>query len=33
MTFADLLRGDSVFLDANTLVYHFEPHPSRSRAS
>jgi hypothetical protein len=26
MTFADLLRGDSVFLDANTLVYHFEPH-------
>jgi predicted nucleic acid-binding protein len=28
MTFADLLRGDSVFLDANTLVYHFEPHPT-----
>jgi len=28
MTFADLLRGDSLFLDANTLVYHFEPHPT-----
>ena len=27
MTFADLLRGESVFLDANTLVYHFQPHP------
>jgi predicted nucleic acid-binding protein len=26
MTFADLVRGDSVFLDANTFVYHFEPH-------
>ncbi len=23
MTFADLKAGDSVFLDANTLVYHF----------
>jgi predicted nucleic acid-binding protein len=23
MTFADLKTGDSVFLDANTLVYHF----------
>ncbi len=23
MTFADLTAGDSVFLDANTLIYHF----------
>jgi predicted nucleic acid-binding protein len=28
MTFADLVRGDPLFLDANTLVYHFEPHPT-----
>jgi predicted nucleic acid-binding protein len=27
MIFADLVSGDSVFLDANTLVYHFSPHP------
>lgn len=27
MIFADLLPGESVFVDANTLVYHFEPHP------
>src|SRR5437899_1221519 len=27
MIFVDLLQDDSVFLDANTLVYHFEPHP------
>jgi hypothetical protein len=27
MTFADLLAGDSVFVDANTLTYHFQPHP------
>jgi predicted nucleic acid-binding protein len=27
MTFDDLAAGQSVFLDANTLVYHFEPHP------
>jgi predicted nucleic acid-binding protein len=27
MIFADLQAGASVFLDANTLVYHFEPHP------
>ncbi len=27
MTFADLLAGASIFLDANTLVYHFGPHP------
>ncbi len=26
MTFADLVRGDSVFLDANTFVFHFQPH-------
>jgi predicted nucleic acid-binding protein len=23
MTFADVVAGDTVFLDANTLVYHF----------
>ena len=28
MIFADLGNGDAVFLDANTLVYHFEPHPT-----
>ena len=27
MTFADLVSGQSVFLDANTFVYHFQPHP------
>lgn len=27
MTFADLAGGARVFLDANTLVYHFGPHP------
>lgn len=27
MTFADLAKGARVFLDANTLVYHFSPHP------
>ncbi|MGP0064787.1 MAG: type II toxin-antitoxin system VapC family toxin [Isosphaeraceae bacterium] len=27
MTFADLVNGDSVFLDANTLIYYFGPHP------
>jgi predicted nucleic acid-binding protein len=26
MTFADLVAGQQVFLDANTLVYHFGPH-------
>jgi predicted nucleic acid-binding protein len=26
MTFAELAHGDSVFLDANIFVYHFEPH-------
>lgn len=27
MTFADLVPGDAVFVDANTLTYHFEPRP------
>ncbi len=27
MTFADLPRGSSVFVDANTFVYHFTAHP------
>ncbi|HBI44034.1 MAG TPA: hypothetical protein DDY78_14460 [Planctomycetales bacterium] len=27
MTFADLPGGTAVFVDANTLVYHFQPHP------
>jgi predicted nucleic acid-binding protein len=27
MTFADLQTGDAVFLDANTLIYHFTNHP------
>ena len=27
MTFADLLAGDMVFVDANVLIYHFAPHP------
>jgi hypothetical protein len=26
MTFAHLQAGDSVFVDANTLVYHFSAH-------
>src|SRR5229473_4166456 len=26
MNFADLARGDAILLDANTFVYHFEPH-------
>src|SRR5262249_38798234 len=28
MTFDDLQSGDTVFLDANTLIYHFTNHPS-----
>lgn len=28
MIFADLPAGASIFLDANTLVYHFGPHPT-----
>ncbi len=27
MTFADLVVGESVFLDANTLIYHFTTNP------
>jgi predicted nucleic acid-binding protein len=27
MTFADLVAGDAVFVDANTFTYHFQPHP------
>jgi predicted nucleic acid-binding protein len=27
MTFADLATGDSVFVDANTLIHLFQPHP------
>lgn len=27
MTFDDLVMGDQVFVDANTLTYHFQPHP------
>jgi predicted nucleic acid-binding protein len=26
MTFANLATGDALFVDANTLTYHFEPH-------
>jgi hypothetical protein len=26
MIFADLQAGESIFLDATTLVYHFGPH-------
>jgi predicted nucleic acid-binding protein len=26
VNFANLANGDSVFVDANTLTYHFEPH-------
>jgi predicted nucleic acid-binding protein len=28
MIFADLASGDSVFVDANALIYHFSPHPA-----
>jgi predicted nucleic acid-binding protein len=28
MIFADLLAGDSVFVDANILIYHFAPDPT-----
>ena len=27
MTFADVSAGESLFLDANPLVYHFAPDP------
>jgi predicted nucleic acid-binding protein len=32
MTFADLPAGAAVFVDANTLVYHFQPHPALGAA-
>jgi predicted nucleic acid-binding protein len=28
MIFADLVAGDAVFVDANTLIYYFGPHPT-----
>jgi predicted nucleic acid-binding protein len=28
MIFADLAAGDSVFLDANTFIYHYSPDPT-----
>jgi predicted nucleic acid-binding protein len=28
MTFADLLAGDAVFLDANVFIFHFGPDPA-----
>jgi predicted nucleic acid-binding protein len=28
MTFADLVAGDAVFVDANVFTYHFQPHPT-----
>jgi predicted nucleic acid-binding protein len=28
MILTDLVDGDSIFLDANILVYHFAPHPT-----
>lgn len=28
MIFPDLAAGDHVFLDANTFIYHFGPHPT-----
>jgi predicted nucleic acid-binding protein len=31
-TFASLASGASIFLDANTLVYHFQPHPTLGAA-
>jgi len=27
MTFLELAAGEALFLDANTLIYHFTPHP------
>ena len=27
MILAGLVAGDAVFVDANILTYHFEPHP------
>jgi predicted nucleic acid-binding protein len=28
MKFGDLVVGDAVFIDANVLTYHFQPHPT-----
>ena len=28
MIFANLATGEAVFVDANTLIYHFGPHPT-----
>jgi hypothetical protein len=32
MTFADLVAGDTIFQDANTLVYHFTSDPQYGTA-
>jgi predicted nucleic acid-binding protein len=32
MTFADIPPGQAVFVDANTLVYHYIPHPTLQSA-
>ena len=32
MILADLLAGESVFLDANIGIYHFSPHPTLGAA-
>lgn len=32
MTFPDLQTGDAVFVDANTLIYHFTNHPKYGAA-
>ena len=32
MTFADLQRGEAIFVDANTLIYHFTNHPKYGAA-
>ena len=32
MTFIDIAAGEAVFLDANTLVYHFSAHPTYGTA-
>lgn len=32
MIFADVPVGASIFIDANTLVYHFMPHPTLGMA-
>jgi predicted nucleic acid-binding protein len=33
MNFANLADGDAVFLDANTFIHHFQPHPRWGPAS